>query len=253
MAREPGGGSPKYQRLADALRARIESGEFPVGSKLPTERALVEEYAPISQGTVRQAIAALRDEGLLESRVGSGVYVRSWRPIVRNALKRLSVEQWGEGRSVWDLDIEDRRVEPQDIQIEQLPASADIARALGIEEAAPVWRRNRRYAVDGALVLRSTAYIPDDLASGTRITQVDTGAGGTYARLADAGHAPASFREELRCRMPSAAEVADLELQPSTPVVELTRYASDASDRVVEVNRMILDASRYLLVYDFPA
>jgi GntR family transcriptional regulator len=101
--------------------------------------------------------------------------------------------------------------------------------------------------------MRSTSYIPDDLASGTRITQVDSGPGGTYARLRETGNGPVKFREELRCRMPSAAEVDDLELKPGTPVVELCRTAMRNDGRVVEVNRMILDASRYLLVYDFPA
>lgn len=249
MPRKPG--EPlKYREIADDLRRRIDGGEFPPGSKLPPERDLVQEYGK-AQGTIRQALAALRDEGITESRVGSGVYVREWRPIVRNALKRVLADQWGKGKSIWDVDIDDRLLEAQELQIEQLPAPADVARALGLDEGAPVWRRNRRYAVDGVPVLRSTAHLPDDLARGTRITQVDTGPGGVFARLAEAGHAPAGFREELRCRMPSAWEVDDLRLAASTPVVEITRYASDAAGRVVEVNRMVLDASRYLLVYEF--
>lgn len=252
MARESG--APlKYRQIADDLRRRINEGEFAPGRNLPPERDLIKQYADISkaQGTIRQALAVLRDEGIIESRVGSGVYVRDWRPIVRNALKRVSADQWGAGKSIWDVDIDDRLLEAQDVQIEQLPAPDDVARALGLDEGDLVWRRNRRYAVDGVPVLRSTAHIPEDLARGTRITQADTGPGGTYARLADAGHAPTGFREELRCRMPSAGEVVDLQLAPATPVVEITRYASDAAGRIVEVNRMILDASRYLLVYDF--
>lgn len=252
MARESGGGSPKYQRVADDLRARIKAGEFTDG-RLPVERDLVAEYAPISQGTVRQALAKLRDEGLVESRVGSGVYVRSWRPIVRNALQRLSAEQWGEGRSMWDIDIEDRELEVRDVQIEQLPAEPDIARALAIPEGELVWRRNRKYVVDGVAVMRATEYIPDDLARGTRITQINTGPGGVYARLADGGHAPVRYREEVQSRPPSSSEAADLQVRAPAPVVEVVRYAFDSADRVLTVNRMILDASRYLLQYDFPA
>lgn len=251
MPRKPGE-PPKYREIADDLRRRIDEGEFPPGSKLPPERDLVKEYGN-AQGTVRQALATLRDEGITESRVGSGVRIRKWRPIVRNALRRLSVEQWGAGRSIWDVDIDDRVLDAAGVQIEQLPASADVARILDIEENEPVWRRNRKYLVDGVPVMRSTSYIPDDLARGTRITQVDTGPGGTYARLRDAGHGPVKFREQLRCRMPSAIEIEDLRLAAATPVVELWRSAYGADGRVVEVNRMILDASRYLLVYDFPA
>lgn len=252
MAREPGGGSPKYQRVADDLRARIKAGEFPEG-RLPVERDLVTQYAPISQGTIRQALGKLRDEGLIESRVGSGVYVRSWQPIVRNALKRLTSEQWGEGRSMWDVDVENRDLEVRDVQIEQLPAEPAVARALNLPEGELVWRRNRKYVVDGVAVMRATEYIPDDLARGTRITQVDTGPGGVYARLADAGHAPVRYREEVQSRPPSTAEADDLQVRAPSPVAEVVRYAFDSADRVLTVNRMILDASRYLLQYDFPA
>lgn len=250
MPRKPG--EPlKYRQIADNLRERIDAGEFG-GGKLPAERALVTEY-DAAPGTIRQALGVLRDQGVTESRVGSGVYVRKWRPIVRNALRRLSGEQWGEGKSIWDVDVESRQMEAVGVQIEQLPAPADVARTLDIEEGDPVWRRNRRYLVDGVPVIRSTSYIPEDLARGTRITQVDSGPGGIYARLREAGHGPVRFREELRCRMPSAAESEDLALLAATPVVEICRSAYDVTGRVVEVNRMILDSSKYLLVYDFPA
>lgn len=242
----------KYREIADDLRRRINEGEFPPGSKLPPERDLITEYGK-AQGTIRQALAALRDEGITESRVGSGVRVREWRPIVRNALKRLSAEQWGEGKSIWDVDVDDRPFDPTDVQIEHLPAPPDIARMLDVEPGELVWRRDRKYVVEGVPVIRSVSHIPDDLARGTRITQVNTGPGGTYARLRDAGHGPVRFREELRCRMPSTAEAEDLRLAPATPVVEMCRSAYGADGRVVEVNQMILDASRYLLVYDFPA
>lgn len=251
MAREAGGGPPKYQRVADELRARIEAGEF-TGRRLPPERELAAHYG-LAQGTMRQALGVLRDEGVIASRVGSGWYVLEWRPIIRNGIKRLLAEQWGSGKSIWDVDVDGRDLVPDGVQIEQLPAQLDVATALGVDEGDLVWRRHRRYLVDGVPVLRSTAYIPDDLARGTRITQIDTGPGGVYARLADAGHAPVRFREDLRCRKATPREVDDLALAAGAPVVELVRYAHDASDRVIEVNRMILDASRYLLRYEFSA
>lgn len=254
MPRAPKGQPPRYQQIADDLRDRIERGQYGPGDKLPSEAKLIEEYEA-ARLTVRQAIRTLAEAGLVEARHGSGVFVLASRfqPIVRNALKRLSADQWGQGRSMWDVDIDDRRLEATDVQIEQLPADADVARALDLESGAPVWQRSRRYLVDGVPVMRATSLIPEDLARGTLITRIDTGPGGIYARLAEAGHAPVDFREEVRCRMPSASETADLSLAAATPVVELTRYAHDTLGRVVEVNRMILDASKYLLVYDFSA
>lgn len=251
MSRQPGE-PPRYRQIADDLRERIERGEFGDAGRITPEKDLIKHYG-VAQGTIRQALGVLRDEGLTEARHGAGVYVRNFKPIVRNALKRLSSEQWQNGHSVWEVDVDDRRLEAVDVQVEQLPATPEIARALGVEIDTPVWRRSRRYVVDGVAVVRAVSHVPQDLAAGTRITQVNTGPGGIYARLDEAGHGPKSFREELRCRMPSSGERDDLDLAAATPVVELNRYAYDADGRVVEVNRLVLDASRYLLVYDFPS
>lgn len=249
----PKSGEPhKYRGIADDLRRRINAGEFGEKRKLASERDLRAQY-DVSQMTVRQALGVLRDEGLIESRVGSGWYVAEWRPIVRNALERLSAAQWGGGKSMWDVDIDDRRLEAVGVEIELIEAPADAARALDLEVGEPVWKRNRRYAVDGEVVMRATSFIPDDLARGTRITQIDSGPGGTYARLREAGHGPVKFREQLRCRLATPTEVDDLHLAAGAPVIEQHRSAMRADGRVVEVNRMVLDASKFLLVYDFPA
>lgn len=242
----------KYMEIADDLRRRINDGEFPDGAKLPPERDLAGSYGAAA-GTVRQALSALRDEGMIDSRVGSGWFVleRRQRPIVRNGIRRLSAEQWGSGKSIWDVDVEGRSLAPDGVQTELIPADPDVAAALGLEEGEPVWRRNRRYLLDGVPVLRSIAHIPDDLARGTRITQVDTGPGGTYKQLEQAGHKPVRFQEDLRCRKARPAEVEDLGLAAGAPVVELVRYAYDSSGRVVEVNRMVLDASRHVFRYEF--
>lgn len=254
MPRAPKGQPPRYKQIADDLRGKIEDGTYVPGAKLPSEAELMTEY-DAARLTVRSALGILTTEGLTEARHGKGVYVLAgqWQPIVRNALKRLSADQWGQGKSMWDVDIDDRKLEPTDVRIEQLEADVDAARALGLEAGSLIWTRSRRYLVDRVPVMRSVSLIPDDLARGTAITRINSGPGGIYARLADAGHGPIRFREEVRCRMPRADEMADLSIAATAPVVELTRYAYDTHDRVVEVNRMILDASRYLLVYDFPA
>jgi GntR family transcriptional regulator len=65
---------PPWQQLADLLRGRIESGALAPGDRLPSIVSLAQEYdlAPV---TVRKAITRLRDEGLIESRVGWGTFV----------------------------------------------------------------------------------------------------------------------------------------------------------------------------------
>ncbi len=70
--------TPRRSALADQviaqLRAQITSGEWPVGTRIPTEPELVERLG-VARNTVREAVRALAHNGLLAIRQGSGTYV----------------------------------------------------------------------------------------------------------------------------------------------------------------------------------
>ncbi len=63
-----------YVQVADAISARIETGQYTI--KLPSERALAEEYG-ISYITIRHATAILRERGLIVSIHGRGTFIAS--------------------------------------------------------------------------------------------------------------------------------------------------------------------------------
>ena len=63
-----------YQQIADQLCQLIEAGEFPVDSRLPSERDLAEKFR-VSRPSVREALIALEVAGLVQIRMGSGVNV----------------------------------------------------------------------------------------------------------------------------------------------------------------------------------
>ena len=63
-----------YRPIADQIRGLIRSGEFPAGSRLPPERDLAKQLG-VSRPSVREALIALEVEGLVEVRIGSGIYV----------------------------------------------------------------------------------------------------------------------------------------------------------------------------------
>src|SRR6266481_9211298 len=72
-----GGAAPGgrlYKRVADELRAAILSGRYAPGRRLPAERELGEMFR-VSRPTVREAVIALELQGLVEVRVGAGVFV----------------------------------------------------------------------------------------------------------------------------------------------------------------------------------
>ena len=66
---------PLYEQLADLLAARIESGELAPGAPLPSESYLQQEHG-LSRVTVRAAMRALRERGLVVTLPQRGTYVR---------------------------------------------------------------------------------------------------------------------------------------------------------------------------------
>ena len=65
-----------YRQIADQIRTLIRNGEFPVGARLPPERDLAKQLG-VSRPSVREALIALEVEGLVEVRIGSGIYVQA--------------------------------------------------------------------------------------------------------------------------------------------------------------------------------
>ncbi len=63
-----------YRQIADQIRTLVRSGEFPAGSRLPPERDLARQLG-VSRPSVREALIALEVEGLVDVRIGSGIYV----------------------------------------------------------------------------------------------------------------------------------------------------------------------------------
>lgn len=245
-------GVPVHARIADDLRSAIRSGELQDGDRLPGENVLMERYG-VARMTARQALATLRYEGLAVSRKGSGVFVRLFTPIRRHGSRRLARSLWGEGGNIWGSGFEDRAVTVDHMRIDRVDADEELAELFGIAEGTKLLRRSRRYVVDDRPVQQATSFLPLDLVEGTQITKPNTGPGGVFARLAELGQAPAEFSETLTARMPTPEETAELELPPGTPVLAIARLAVTAEGRVVEVTRMLLDASCHVLRYDFPA
>jgi DNA-binding transcriptional regulator YhcF (GntR family) len=75
MSLDPDDPRPPYQQVANALRAAILTRKLAPGEKLPSGSELAQRYR-VARMTIQQAIRLLRDEGLIVSRQGSGVFVR---------------------------------------------------------------------------------------------------------------------------------------------------------------------------------
>ena len=94
-------------------------------------------------------------------------------------------------------------------------------------------RRRRVYANDTPVQM-ATSYLPLDIAADTALASSDPGPGGTYSRLADLGHAPATYAETARVRPPDDDETQFLHMDPDQRVVAFRRTARTTSGRIVK-------------------
>ena len=95
------------RQVADQLEHMIESGEYAVGSRIPTESALMAMFS-VSRNTLREAIQSLTSAGVLIVRQGDGTYVRSNNRFNANMDReyaRVSIQDIKETRNAMEQTI----------------------------------------------------------------------------------------------------------------------------------------------------
>jgi len=252
---DPTSDQPLFRQIASVLRERILSGELEPGDQLPSETDLREQFST-SRPTVRQAVALLATEGLVQSEHGRGTFVRRRQPVRRLSADRLSRSRRTSGQAAFlaDAAAAGARPDVDMIEVDQRPADGQIAEWLGLEVDAAVLVRSRRYLADGQPMQVATSYLPGDLAEAIpALAAENPGPGGIYARIEDAGHTFAPFRELVTVRMPTEPERRTLGMPPATPVLDILRTARDSTGRVLEVCHAVLCGDRYAVEIELPA
>lgn len=186
---------------------------------------------------------------------GQGVFVRSAPVVRRLASERFARRHRERGKAAFSVEAEKvgYTATVDRLSVTEAPATSEVAERLGMAAGDAVVIRDRRYLANGEPVETAVSYIPADLAQGTAIAEQDTGPGGIYARLEDAGHTLDHFVEEVGARMPTPDERRALQLSGGVPVITLVRTAYDTTGRAVEVCDTVKAAYAYVLEYDFPA
>jgi GntR family transcriptional regulator len=116
---------PVYYRLAEDLKQRIESGELRPGDMVPSESQLGVDYG-ISRMTVRRGLALLLESNLIETIRGKGNFVA--KPKFHQAT--LTFEE--------SALVNDRKAEFKIIKVRRVPAAADVAGHLNIQEGTKI-------------------------------------------------------------------------------------------------------------------
>ncbi|MDN5851360.1 MAG: GntR family transcriptional regulator [Actinomycetia bacterium] len=243
-----------YRQIADQLRALIDGGELRPGDRLPSESELTQHYG-VARMTARQAIQELRAEGRVVAEHGRGVFVRMPAPVRRLASDRFARKHREAGQAAFLAEAEKAGVRPRvdQIEITRSQPPADVRERLRLADGDMVVARSRRYLADERPIETAVSFLPVSIAEGTSIVEENTGPGGIYARLEEAGHVLDHFVEEVTARMPSADERRRLELPDGVPVLVVVRTAYDTTGLPVEVCDTVKSAPAYVLEYDVPA
>ena len=142
---------PMYYQLKVHLRERILAGELVPGQQTPSEQQLAKDYG-VSKMTVRQALADLVDEGLLDRKPGVGTFVAQ-RRIQRNLV--------GDFVTFFESQLDGRRPGSRVLTVRVIPAEGKAQFKLKLRQGEPVVQTERYLLLDGERVAFTTIYIPE--------------------------------------------------------------------------------------------
>jgi GntR family transcriptional regulator len=246
----------QYRQVADLLRAGIESGEYTAGSALPAESDLASRFG-VSRVTINRAVQLLRGEGLVRVLRGRGTVVRAIPAIRRNSNQRYrkAAREEGDGRGAFDFEIRRLGLSPRTeiTQLEAVQPPAEAVEVLDLADGEQVLIRKRQLFASDEPVLLATSYVPWSIAEKAGITEIDTGPGGSYSRLADIGLGPVRFSEDIRVRIPTAEEESFFALSEAQQVFEIVHISWLADGRAVEYRVDVLPTFQWIMHFEWNA
>ena len=214
-----------YKQVANEMRASIISGEWEPGRQIPPEEQLSALY-DVSRPTIRQAVAALRTEGLLDVQQGRGSFVRDRQArtgvLMQQEITRTGA-RYGTGGDQWSQDGD-----PAAVHIRMDEASAELLEIAEGEAA---------YAVECPLIHQASGtralhrmILPMERITGTPLAKnAAVSVAKVYAILATA-NGELEWRETVSARMPQPDERATLRLPEAVPLLIAHRLTLTQAD-----------------------
>lgn len=229
-------GEPLYQQLVAALKREIVRGDYPLGTRLPTEAGLCRRFK-VSRHTVRQALRQLRDAGLVVSRQGAGTTVIAPERSGEYVHSVASIEELIPYASENRYDVDGSG---------PVTCDAKLARRLNCRQGEQWWRIcGFRHAPNQvAPICWTEVYIRPQFSGVTRMIARRKGA--IYAWIEDMyGERIAEVQQSLRAR-PVPRELAQkLGVDPGSTVVEICRSYRLTTGAVAEIAFNLHPADRF--------
>ncbi len=237
---------PKYLQIAGYLRDQIVRGDLRPGDEVPSERELAAAWR-VARPTAARALEALRVQGLVESRKGSGTYVR--RP---GAVPRAR-ERYERARDLGSMYAPAESVE---FLATEVTAGPDYAlEALQLPAGSQAIRRARLLrGGDGAPIEVSTSWFAADLAArAPGLLEPRRLLGGTAKYLAGiTGQVPAYARDQVAARLGTAAECESLSLTEPAAVLVYRLTVYDTKDMPVQFDEATYPPAAWVFRQEYP-
>ena len=237
--RDTSGKTPIWQAIAHALRGDLADGRYSPGDKLPTEAALAERFG-VNRHTVRHALQALIDEGLIRTRRGAGAFVAA-TPTDYAIGNRVRFHE--------NLIAAGRRPEKRKLSVEERAATQGEAMALSITAGDLVCAYHGLSLADGQPVAIFESIFPQGTLPG--ISEALDHTSSVTAALEMAGitdYTRASTR--LTAVRATATQALHLQLKEGDPLLRSTGVNVDAQGRPVEYGRTWFAGDRITLTLD---
>lgn len=227
----------QYQEIAAYLRTAIRDGVYAPGDPLPSEAELGRKFDS-ARGTVRHAIATLKNEGLISS--GQGRRSRVLNTVPSQSFDGVfSFTQWCRGSGI--------RPGQQTQWVARLPADPTLAATLHLPDRAPVVSVLRLRLMDEvpAMVER----LNYTLEVGQHVLNFDTDSGSIYQRLIDCGVDIDHATRTIDAIGADAEDAKLLQVSEGTPLLRVRRRAFTGDGTPIEASddRYLPDQASFTL------
>lgn len=228
-------GLPLYQQIHHLLRHRIASGEYPPGSKIPSESELCGELG-VSRVTVREALRELVRADMLLKVHGKGTFVAADTP------RRLPTVKYA--GFLEDLQERVLKLTVTDVDMRSITASPDVAATLGLQPGGEVIRIRRLRHIDDEPFSFTVNYMPVEI--GRRIRAKELYSVPLLKILQEDLRIPIVRAQETIDAVPADPEVAQkLGIPVLYPVMHMKRLMFTAAKHPFEVVETFYRADKY--------
>lgn len=235
MPLDTASGVPLYRQIVVILTSRMNAGALRPGDAVPGEAAVCSEFG-VSRITARRALNELAAMGRVVRERGKGTRVLPFEsaPAPMTASIDGLLENVGHMGRTTTVQVLDTRY---------LPATADVAEALEMQEGSNVQRAVRVRALGGAPMSYLVTIVPEDI--GRRIEGKDLSQTPLLLLLEDAGVPVAAATQSISATVADAEVARALSISAGSPLIEVNRVVRDENNRPVEMIRVLYRPELY--------